>query len=304
MLRSLFSPLRPWTTFTGRILVALVLSIGLAGCSNVRIDEQDVFLPKPSVTPERFDVDGVTLDEHRVATVDTASGDTLRLTAWHLTRPDARGTVLLFGGNGFYLVQSLGYIRALTDYPVNVMMWDYRGYGWSDGEPGVAAFKQDALAVYDYLTTEIGADSSRIVLHGHSLGTFLATYTASERAAAGLVLENPATDVRGWVRSVAPWYVRLFVDVDIAPTLRGESNVERVRRLDVPLLVVGGENDNVTTPDMARELHDAATSPEKELVVVDGGGHNELYASDAFDAAYRRLLSRTLDAGATSRTTK
>lgn len=311
-----------------RPVAALLLACApfLAGCSTFTIDETDVFLPKPSVTPQTFDVDGVTLDQHVIPVVDTtrseitrsdtsqsktpqsetteadaaqsdADRDTLRLTAWHLTRPDAKGTVLLFGGNGFYLVQSLGYIRALTEYPVNVMMWDYRGYGWSEGTPGVNAFKHDALAVYDYLTTELGADSSRVVLHGHSLGTFLATYTATKRPAAGVVLENPATDVRGWVRSVAPWYVRLFVDVEIDPTLRGESNVERVQALDGPLLVIGGENDNVTTPDMARALHEAARDAlgdAARLLIVDGGGHNELYASDAYDAAYRRLIATAL----------
>ena len=270
-----------------RLLLIATVAVLLVGCSTIQIDESDVFLPKPSVTPATFDVPGVTLTQHRIPVDDTVQVD-----AWHLTQPDAEATVLFFGGNGFYLVQSLGYIRALTDFPVNVVMWDYRGYGNSGGQPTVPAFKADALGVYRYATDSLGADPNRLIVHGHSLGTFLATLVASERRAAGVVLENPATDVDGWVESVVPWYIRLFVNVEVDATLRGESNVERLQEIAAPLLLVGGSEDNVTTPDMARTLHAEATAPHNELVIVDGGGHNELYEAAPYRAAYERLLDR------------
>jgi hypothetical protein len=274
-------PSRPVRSLTLAVLATLLL----AGCSNVRIDESDVFLPKPSVTPASFNMDGVSLNE-LYFTVD----DSLQLNAWHLTQPDAEATVLFFGGNGFYLVQSLGYIRALTGFPVNVFMYDYRGYGRSDGEPSVPAFKRDAEAAYRLVTDSLGASPDRLVVHGHSLGTFLATHVASQQPAAGLVLENPATDVDGWVDSVVPWFVRLFVDLEVDDTLQGESNVAALRESDVPLLIVGGENDNVTSPDMARTLHDEAANTPKDLVIVEEGSHNELYTASAYQAAYAALL--------------
>ena len=272
--------MRPWFL----VLLALVT---LPGCSTIQIGESDVFLPKPSVTPATFDRPGVTLTEHRVPVEDTVAVD-----LWHLTQPDAEATVLFFGGNGFYLVQSLGYIDALTRLPVNVVLWDYRGYGTSDGSPSVPAFKRDALNVYAYATDTLGADPKRLVVHGHSLGTFLASYTAQQRTVGGVVLENPATDVDGWVDSVIPWYIRLFVNVEVAETLRGESNIDRIRDLDVPIVIAGGADDNVTSPDMARALHEAA--PHSELVIVDGTGHNGVYDAEAYQAAYRALLERML----------
>jgi len=278
-----------------RLLLIATVAVLLVGCSTIQIDESDVFLPKPSVTPATFDVPGVTLSQHRISVDDTVQVD-----AWHLTQPDAETTVLFFGGNGFYLVQSLGYIRALTDFPVNVVMWDYRGYGNSGGQPTVPAFKSDALDVYRYATDSLGAEPNRLIVHGHSLGSFLATHVASERRAAGVVLENPATDVDGWVESVVPWYIRLFVSVEVDDSLRGESNVERLQEISAPLLVVGGSEDNVTTPDMARTLHGEAPMPHKELVIVDGGGHNELYAAAPYRKAYERLLDRVHAAAAPS----
>jgi uncharacterized protein len=273
---------------TACLLALGAVAAGVTGCTTVQIQEKDVFLPKPSITPASFDVAGVTLDNRFVRS------DSVRLNVWHLKREDAKGTVLFFGGNGFYLVQSRGYVEALTHFPVNVVMFDYRGYGNSGGEPGVGSLKQDALRVYDYTLDSLGADPDHLIVHGHSLGTFMASHTASNRPVSGVVLENPATDVEGWIDGLAPWFVRLFVDFEVDPSLRGESNVKPLQSITTPILVVGGENDNITRPEMAQELVDEAVSPEVELLIVEGGTHNYLYRDSTYTAAYGRLIEKTL----------
>jgi hypothetical protein len=297
-----------------RWLVLLVLALALAGaatllasCTSIKINEGDVFLPKPSITPasfaeETFGEPGLRFEEVFIpvpaaddASADSTAADSLRLNGWHLMRPGARGTVVLFGGNGFYLVQSRGYVEALTRLPVNVFLWDYRGYGQSGGSPSVAGFKRDALAVVDWLAAERGVAPSRMVVHGHSLGTFLATYVATERDVAGVVLENPATSVDGWIDALTPWFASLFVRFEVDERLRVESNLDRVRQVEAPLLVVGGKGDEVTPPAMARELHEAAVASFKALLVLDGG-HNGLYEQPAFRGAYRDLLGRAFGA--------
>lgn len=271
------------------LFVAFLAFTGM-GCNTIPITEQDVFMPKPSVTPSTFDVEGVQLEEFALA-VD----DSVRLNAWHLTQPEARGTVLFFGGNGFYLVQSLGYIQALTAHPVNVVMFDYRGYGQSEGSPGVEAFKRDAEAAYRHVRDELGVSPGQILVHGHSLGTFLASYVGTTQEVGGIVLENPATNVNDWVKGLAPWYVRLFVSFEVDEDLQGESNLERLRAMGAtPLLTIAGAQDNITAPSMAQTLHDEADTTEKTLVVVEGGGHNQLYESTAYQDAYRQLLDRVL----------
>jgi len=279
-------------------LLVLGASLVLTGCSALTISESDVFLPKSSVTPETFDLDGVTLNNHFLPVADS-----VEVNAWHLTQPDAQATVLFFGGNGFYLVQSRGYLRALTRPSTNAFLWDYRGYGRSDGAPSVEAFRQDALALYDHLVNERGVDPDHLVVWGHSLGSFLATHVADKRPVAGVVLENPATNVDGWVDHLFPWYVRLFLGVDVDPTLREEDNVARLRSLQAPLLVVAGEEDNVTDPAMARRLYDVAGSEHKELVTVPGGGHNNLYEEAAVQDAYAALMGRITGEQSTRPTT-
>ena len=274
-----------------RLLFLAVAAGGLlfSGCTALTIQEEDVFYPKPSVTPETFDLEDVTLTSTFVPVADSVSVNT-----WHLTTDDARATVLFFGGNGFYLVQSRSYLRALTRPNTNAVLWDYRGYGRSEGRPGVEAFRHDALAMYDHLVEERGVDPDRLLVWGHSLGSFLATHVADERPVAGLVLENPATTVDDWIGHLMPWYVRLFFGVDVDPALREEDNLRRMRRVDRPLLVVGGAADQVTDPAMARRLHDAADTDEKELVIVEEGEHNDLHERASVQAAYERLLDRAL----------
>lgn len=270
-----------------RLLCLVFASVLLTACSSITIGEQDVLYPKPSVTPQTFDMEGVSLTDTTVAVADTVD-----VNAWHLTQPDAETTVLFFGGNGFYLVQSKGYLRALTRPPANALLWDYRGYGRSDGTPGVEELKHDALAVYDSLRARPGVSADRLIVWGHSLGSFLASYVANEREVAGVVLENPATTVDDWVGNLIPWYVRLFLGVDVDPVLQGESNLAFVRSLEAPLLVVAGAEDNVTDPEMARRLHREAGSPDKQLIVVEEGTHNGLYDDPEVQEAYRELVER------------
>ena len=223
-----------------------------------------------------------------------AAGDSVQLNAWYLTQPEAQGTILFFGGNGFYLVQSRGYIEALTGFPVNVLMMDYRGYGQSGGTPSVEALQADAHAAYRYLTEKRGVDPKRLVVHGHSLGTFLALGLADQNPVAGVVLENPLTDVQDWTDHLVPWALRLFLSLKPSESLKRTDNVALAGQLDVPLLLFGGEDDVIADPEMARTLYKKAAPQNKRLVIVEGGGHNGLYRADVYDEAYRAFLSSVL----------
>jgi pimeloyl-ACP methyl ester carboxylesterase len=267
------------------VLLLLVGSLVLSACSGITIDEDTVFQPKASVTPQTFSVEGVRLDVRSIPVTEN-----MTVNAWHLTQPQAETTVLFFGGNGFYLVQSTGYVRSLTRPSVNALLWDYRGYGRSDGSPSTEAVRSDAVAVYDSLVADPAVNPEEVVVWGHSMGTFLATHVARERTVGGVVLENPATNVEDWSSHLFPWYVRLFLGVDIDPALKDDDNLERVRALEVPLLVVGGTDDPVTNPEMARRLHAQAASDDKALVLVEGGAHNGLHGEPKVQAAYEALI--------------
>lgn len=213
----------------------------LTACSTVKIEERDAFDRKRTVEPEALRARGVEITDRRLSVQE---GVALHARRYH--RPESRGTILVYGGNGFLMVTAHDLLEALLALHVDVVMFDYRGYGQSGGEPSVAALKADALAVHDWVTGELGVPPERLVLHGHSMGTLVATWAAEQRGAAAVVMESPVTDIEDLTDRMTPWIADLFVSFEIDPALSAERNGPRVAALDVPLLLLVGEEDNVT----------------------------------------------------------
>lgn len=272
------------------LLAAALLLLFLPACSNIEVGEDELFQNKPTVTPADFEQAGVTLDE---LFVEGAGG--VHLNAWHLTQPEAKGTVLYFGGNGFFLVHSEDYIEAMTDFPVNLVLVDYRGYGKSAGEPSVEALRRDALVVFDYVVDSLaGARPRATVVHGHSMGTFMAARVGQKRRAAGVILQNPATTAEQWTDHLTPWYLELFLTLEPSAPLREINNLKQVRDLDEPLLIIGGAQDNITDPAMARRLHEAAPEGQTTLAVIDSVGHNIPHGNAAYEGVLGGFLEEVL----------
>ncbi|MEM6783191.1 MAG: alpha/beta fold hydrolase [Bacteroidota bacterium] len=284
-----------------RSFAIVVLLALLPACTDVPITEADAFQNKRTITPASFDVPGFTLDRHRVplaedALLDSARDDSLSLDAWFLRHEAARGTVLYFGGQGFLLATFAAFIESMAQHRVNVFMFDYRGYGMSDGAPTVAGLKADGLAVYDFVRALDGVDPDQLIVHGHSMGTFMATCVAQEgsRTHAGLLLESPVTTVEGLTSALVPALLKPLVSFDIVPALEAEDNVMRVAELAMPTLVIVGSEDNITPPTLAEEVYRASAGEPKRLVKVEGGGHNGLEAYYAFHEALAEFFDATL----------
>ncbi len=262
----------------------------LGGCVEVPITAEAILQPKPSVTPQTFEHPTAELEE-----LFFEAEDGTLLNAWFLTQPNAEATVLFFGGYGFYLVQSTDYLDAFLKHNVNVMLWDYRGYGRSGGEPTVELMKSDALRAYEVLLGRPGVSPETTILHGHSLGTFVASYLADEREVGGLVLESPITEPKHWTRTVVPWYLRLLLRFNIGQDVANENNRERLRRVNVPVLLLGGGEDLVAPSALAEALHKASASEAKRLIVIEEGNHGDLMTFPAYHDGYDWLLTRLFE---------
>jgi len=278
-----YTPKERWGQLSGRcsarvtrpalgFCLPLVLSaLIVGGCVTIPIKETDVFNVKRTINPLSPIEPGVTLEEDLIT-----AADGVNLSMWLLKKERARATVLHFGGSGFLKVTARNLAEALLSLDVNVVLVDYRGYGESGGRPSVQALKSDALATYRHLVARSDIDRSRLIVYGHSLGSFVATYVAGREAAAGLILESPITDVRDWTSRMVPWAFRPFVTFDVDTTLTGESNLERIKGMTLPLLLVVGSNDTFTPPAMAEELAAGSSSRLRSVAIIPGGGHNDL----------------------------
>jgi hypothetical protein len=281
-------------------LPCLLLVCGIA-CRTVVVHEGAIVTPvadRPlSAESVAANLPGYGFEEHRIAAEDGTS-----LYAVFLRRPEARLVVLFFGGNQYRISEyGLATATVLAPLGASLMLVDFRGYGRSEGTPNLALLLSDALVVYDSLTTLPGVEPRRVVVHGHSLGSFLAGHVAAHRPTGGVVLQSSVTTAEEWVSSLPPWWMRPFVRMRPAESLRGRGNLEAVRRLDEPLLVMVGSEDRVTRPGFSRELYEAAAvSPgRKRLAILNRAGHNDLERHPDFRKVYGSFLAMVEDEAST-----
>ncbi len=267
-------------------LIALALFLILTGCTTIPLTEKDAFDIKRTISPDFFKNNHYNLQEVFF------NSDSLTLKGWHISQPQARGTVLYYGGNGFTMVTSYHIITSIIEQGVNLMVFDYRGYGENPGKPSLNGLKSDGLAAYDFLLNKAGLSANQIILHGHSLGTFIATYVATQRNSNGLVLECPITDAQDWTDRLVPWLLKPFVSFEIDSVLLVNSNLQNIQKIDVPLLVLAGEEDNITPPSMAEDLHKMAKIGEKTLITIKQGGHNNLPQKEQYKESIRSFYDR------------
>jgi len=263
-----------------KLLAVVFLSLVISSCSTIQLTEKAAFDVKRTISPDYFKNSDFEFEELQILTPDSLS-----LSGWFIKNPAATGTVLYFGGNGFVMVTSFHIIKSIIDQNVNLLVFDYRGYGQNDGVPSVAGLKSDGLAAYDFLVREKQIPPERLILHGHSLGSFIASFVASERSAAGLVLECPVTDAKDWTGRLVPWFIKPLVRFEIEPALLENSNVKRLSTIEMPLLILGGSNDQITPPGMAKKLFQVAKSADKQLKLIPDGGHNDLPQHEEYRAA-------------------
>jgi uncharacterized protein len=216
----------------------------------------------------------------QVEEVEFPTADGVTLNGWFVRSASSAPTftVVVFNGNAGNRAYRAPLAASLQRQGVQVLLFDYRGYGGNEGRPTEAGLRADAGAARTYLLGRGDVDASRLIYLGESLGTALAITLAAEHPPAGVILRSPFTSLVDVGRIHYPILpVRLLLD-----------DVPRIR---CPVLVIAGDQDRIIPVDQSRQVYDATRSA-KELVVVKGAGHNdiELLAGDEMMAAIVRFL--------------
>jgi len=212
--------------------------------------------------------------------------DGVRLHGWFLPVRGARWTVLLSHGNAGNISHRLDRTLFLqTRLGASVLLYDYRGYGRSEGSPDEPGTYRDARAAYRYLVEQRRVPPERLVLFGESLGSAVSLDLALAHPAGALILEAPFTSVRDMARKT--------IFFPLAPFVRTRyDNLQKVGRLRMPLLVLQGDHDEVVPFAQGRRLFEAAPGP-KRFFAIPGAGHNDtfLVGGDAYWQAIADFLA-------------
>ncbi len=221
-----------------------------------------------------------------------ASADGVQLHGWWIGHPQAFGTLLYCHGNKGSIAHRIGVFRWLRRIGLNLFVFDYRGYGRSDGAASEAGLFLDVQAAHDHLTQERGIDATKILLFGHSLGGAVAIDGAGQRPVAGLVVQSSFTDVRSMARYNNPKLPLHWIATNQF------RSISKVGSLKIPKLFIHGADDETVPITMGRELFAAAALP-KEFLTVEKAGHNgvEARGGEAYVWRLRRFARRCVEIG-------
>jgi fermentation-respiration switch protein FrsA (DUF1100 family) len=213
------------------------------------------------------------------------AADGIRLSGWHVPSDDSDDVLLFCHGNAGNISHRLESIGIFHRLGLNVFIFDYRGYGQSEGKPGEMATYLDAAAAWDYLVEERRIDPGRIIIFGRSLGGAVAAWLAKERSPRGLILESSFTSIPDMGAETYPFFpVRLLS--------RFEYNTrEYVGEARCPVLIVHSRNDELVPIHHGREIYEAANDP-KEFLEIEGS-HNDgfLISGERYREGLGRFIS-------------
>ncbi len=285
---------KPWRRVRLWVELALLTVIGFGGCgSGNRLFYWPNRLVYSDPAREGTEVEDVTFE----------APDGTSLHAWFVpARPgEARGTVVYFHGNAQNLTAHYAFVSWLPAEGYNLFLFDYRGFGRSEGHPTREGTFRDSVAALAAVRSRPDVDPDRLVGFGQSLGGALllaalgetdpsqvrgvaieSSFASYRNVAQAKLAESPLTWLFQW--PLSRWLVT------------GEhSPADSLDRLEgVPLLILHGDADEIVPFSQGQELFRLAPEP-KRFIRVPGGRHVEATGGSRFGATYRNELRDFFD---------
>jgi uncharacterized protein len=242
------------------LLVLLALAAVAGGVYLRRFEQAQLYAPSAEIlaTPAQFRL--------RFQDVQFLSADGTPLAGWWIPATRPRGTVVYCRGNAGNIGASAHVAPEFTRRGFNLLLWDYRGYGRSGGRPSEKGLYADARAAYDAAAAMSG--KLPMVVYGLSLGGAVAAQLATDRPAAGLVLEGAFASAADLARRRYP-----DLPLDRVLSVRFDSTSKVARLNGLPKLIGHSIQDETIPFQSGRILHAAAAAPK--TFVVLSGGHND-----------------------------
>jgi len=207
--------------------------------------------------------------EYRNVTLTTE--DRLQLDAWYLPTPNERGVILFCHGNAGNISHRIGTLEILNNLGFSILVFDYRGYGRSEGKPDERGTYNDAEAAWQYLQQR-GYRNDQIVIMGRSLGAAIAAELATHHSPGALVLESTFTTLPKMAAELYP-----YLPVRWLSRFHYET-IDRLPSINTPLLILHSREDEIIPFSHGEQLFEIA-NPPKQFLELKGGHNDAIHAS-------------------------
>ncbi len=252
-------------------LFIVILCLALSGCTSLFFQPMKPLLRTPA-------------DIHlEYQDVFFHSSDGTRLHGWFLPatggEDKARGTVLFLHGNAENVSTHIGSVYWLPDRGFNVFLFDYRGYGQSEGTAYLQGAMQDIEAALRWLQEKPDIDPASIVVLGQSLGGAMGAYVFAHNgqstALRALILDSVFSDYRQIAREkLADFWLTWPLQYPLSWLVNGDYAPAEAIGLysPTPVLIIQGQRDAIVPQHHARQLF-AQARPPRDLWLIPGAKH-------------------------------
>lgn len=268
----------------------------LVGCT-ATIKSDGFILQDPSavaISADNIKSWATLFPEHQLNIISLPATDSDdRLEGLFFDHKNTTDIIYFIPGNGMSI--SKGGIAAMSDLSQldqDMIIFDRRGLGSSSGKATVANLLTDADQQVDYIRQNLQPDN--IIVHGYSLGSFVATQVAKANSIDGLVLQGAATNADEWVDERMSWFMKSVLTVKIEKEIQVLDNKQVLsEHYTGPLLVIGAEKDQQVPVSLSKSLYDSSASTHKQLIIVEDATHSTML-SDATTLKKYRTFVRSL----------
>ena len=198
-------------------------------------------------------------------TIETS--DSVKINGWFVPAENSKLTVLFCHGNAGNMAHRLDTINFFNELGLNCLVFDYRGYGLSEGKPSEQGTYLDAQAAWQWLTEKKNINSENIIIFGRSLGGSIAAQLATSTNPKGLVLESCFTSYVDVGKKFYPYMpVNLFASFSY-------DTREYITKIKCPLMIIHSRADEIIPFEFGLKLYDIAKEPKEFLEIF--GTHND-----------------------------
>ena len=212
-------------------------------------------------------------NSYKAITLKTDSG--IQLFGLERRKEGVNKTLLILHGNARNLTLQpwFGLLDSVSKLPVNILSIDYQGYGKSQGDAKFSTMTDDARLAINYLPK-----TDEIYIYGLSLGSVMALNVANDSRVKGVVIEGGITNEKEMIelfksRKILGSLYTVKIDKEIT-----FNNITAVRKLNIPIFVIHGENDDSIPSTMGKRIFQASRNGLSEFYLVKNGKHCNSFA--------------------------
>ena len=249
------------------ILLLILLAVIILAAVRF-LERKSIFFPMREIVGTPRDI-GLKYEEVYFTTQDNK-----KLNGWFIPRQGAEATILFSNGNAGNISYRLEKISIMNEIGFNILVFDYRGYGKSEGAPSEQGFYSDIQAAYNYLVGTRGISPGDIILYGESIGGAVVIELAGKSPVKAVIIEAAFTSVKDMASIAFPGVPHFILESRF-------DSLEKIKDIKYPKLLIHSMDDEIVPFEQGERLFSAALEPKESLKLK--GGHNTAFRDSLED---------------------